>query len=220
MRTSILPLVVLIAFAGSAAAERLTSIDKVNGSIRTEQGQAYDSLETVNGSITLAAQVQAESVETVNGSISLNEGARAESVETVNGSISFGASSQAGSAETVNGSIRLDRGAAVQRDVETVNGAIRLEAATIGGDVETVNGDITLLDGSRIAGGITIEKPSTGWFNWGGNTRLPKIVIGPNSEVVGALVFKREVELFVHESARIGRVEGAEAKRYSGSELP
>lgn len=220
MRMSILPLVVLIAFAGSAAAERLTSIDKVNGSIRTEQGRAYDSLETVNGSITLAAQVQAESVETVNGSISLNEGARAESVETVNGSISFGASSQAGSAETVNGSIRLDRGAAVQRGVETVNGAIRLEAATIGGDVATVNGDITLLDGSRIAGGITIEKPSTGWFNWGGNPRVPKIVIGPNSEVVGPMVFKREVELFVHESARIGRVEGAEAKRYSGSDLP
>jgi hypothetical protein len=45
-------------------------------------------------------------------------------------------------------------------------------------------------------------------------------VIGPNSEVVGPMVFKREVELFVHESARIGRVEGAEAKPYSGSELP
>jgi hypothetical protein len=45
-------------------------------------------------------------------------------------------------------------------------------------------------------------------------------VIGPDSEVVGAIVFKREVELFVHESARIGRVDGAEAKRYSGSELP
>lgn len=220
MRKSILPLVLLMSVAGAAVADRLPSIDKVNGSIRTEEGRAYNSLETVNGSITLAAQVRANSVETVNGSISLNESASAEGVETVNGSISLGASAQVGRAETVNGSIRLERGAAVRGDVETVNGAIRLEAASIGGNLETVNGDITLLDGSRIAGGITIEKPSTGWFNLGGNNRLPKVVIGPNSEVVGTMVFKREVELFVHETARIGRVDGAEAKRYSGSAMP
>lgn len=220
MRKSILPLVLLMSVAGAAIADRPPSIDKVNGSIRTEEGRAYDSLETVNGSITLAVQVRANSVETVNGSISLNEGASAEGVETVNGSISLGASAQVGSAETVNGSVRLDRGATVRGDVETVNGAIRLEAASIGGNLETVNGDITLLDGSRIAGGITVEKPSTGWFNFGGNSRLPKVVIGPNSEVVGTMVFKRDVELFVHETARIGRVDGAEAKRYSGSAMP
>jgi hypothetical protein len=34
------------------------------------------------------------------------------------------------------------------------------------------------------------------------------------------MVFEREVELFVHETARIGSVQGAEAQRYSGSELP
>lgn len=220
MRQSILPLVLLMTFAGTAIAERLPSIDKVNGSIRTEEGRAYDSLETVNGSIQLAVRVRADSVETVNGSITLNESASAERVETVNGSISLAASAQVGAAETVNGSVRLERGATVLRDVETVNGGIRLDAASIGGNVETVNGDITLLDGSRIAGGITVDKPNTGWFNLGGNNRLPKIVIGPNSEVAGPMVFKREVELFVHDTARIGRVEGAEAKRYSGSAMP
>jgi hypothetical protein len=95
-----------------------------------------------------------------------------------------------------------------------------MESASIGGNFDTVNGDITLLDGSRIAGGITIEKPNSGWFNWGGNSRVPKIVIGPDSEVAGPMVFEREVELFVHETARIGTVQGAEAQRYSGSELP
>jgi hypothetical protein len=75
-----------------------------------------------------------------------------------------------------------------------------------------------VLDGSRVAGGIKIEKPSAGWFNWGGKQRSPSVVIGPNSEVAGELVFEREVELHVHDSARIGRVSGAEVKRFSGSE--
>lgn len=216
MRTSILPLVVLIAFAGSAAAERLTSIDKVNGSIRTDEGAAYRSLETVNGSIVLAAGASADSAETVNGSITLRERARADSVETVNGSLVLEAAADAGSAETVNGAIRLGRGAAVRGDVETVNGEIKLDAAEVGGNIQTVNGDISLLDGSRVAGGIRIEKPNTGWFNWNSTPRVPKVVIGANSEVAGSLVFEREVELFVHDSARIGRVEGAEVQRFSG----
>jgi hypothetical protein len=35
--------------------------------------------------------------------------------------------------------------------------------------------------------------------------------------VEGTLDFEREVELFVHDSARIGKVSGATAKKFSGA---
>jgi hypothetical protein len=67
-----------------------------------------------------------------------------------------------------------------------------------------------------VGGGILVEKPSTGWFN-SNKSRIPRIVIGPRSVVEGALVFEREVELFVHASARIGEVTGATAQAYTDS---
>ena len=45
----------------------------------------------------------------------------------------------------------------------------------------------------------------------------PRIVIGPKSQILGELRFERDVRLYVHESARIGRVTGAEPVRYSGA---
>src|SRR3546814_8253871 len=42
-----------------------------------------------------------------------------------------------------------------------------------------------------------------------GSNRKPRIVIGPNAVVEGDLVFEREVTLYVHSSARIGKVTGA-----------
>jgi hypothetical protein len=50
--------------------------------------------------------------------------------------------------------------------------------------------------------------------------RKPRIVIGPNAVVEGPLVFKREVNLYVHRTARIGQVTGATAVRYDGATAP
>ena len=55
-----------------------------------------------------------------------------------------------------------------------------------------------------------------GW----GKQRPPRIVIGPNAVVDGPLVFEREVTLYVHDSARIGKVTGAIAVRYSSPTPP
>jgi hypothetical protein len=75
-----------------------------------------------------------------------------------------------------------------------------------------------VLDGSVVSGRILVEKPNGGWFNNNSNHRVPKIVIGAHSEVRGELRFEREVELFVHESARIGAVVGASPTRFSGEQ--
>ena len=154
------------------------------------------------------------------------------SAETVNGGINVGEEATVGTLETVNGGITLGKGAVVERDVETVNGGIvgrqgvqiggnaetvngglNFEGARIAGGLATTNGDITLA-ASHVRGGILVEKPSMGWWN-SGNSRKPRIVIGPRSVVDGTLVFEREVELFVHASARIGAVKGATAQAFT-----
>lgn len=199
------------AFAGSTGPD----IDKVNGSIRVDEGQLAGDLETVNGSIHLASHAKADSADTVNGSIELGDDAEIDSAETVNGAVSLGQRARIRhDVESVNGAITLERGADVGGKVSNVNGRIRTESARIGGDIETVAGDIEIGADSRIDGGILVEKPS-GW-SWG-KQKNPRVVIGPNAVVRGRLVFRRDVDLYVSTSAKIGAVEGATAKSFSGA---
>ena len=221
MRTAlmILPLAVGLALSSSASAADRTSIDKVNGSIHAEAGRAYGSLETVNGSIRIDANTTAGSAETVNGSIQVGDGAQVDTLTTVNGSIHAGVRVRiAGNVETVNGGILVDRGGTVGGGVETVNGAIGLIGTDVARGIETVNGDVTVGAGSHVHGGIKVEKPRMQFVTI--RRRDPRIVIGPNAQVDGAMVFERPVTLYVHDSAKIGAVTGATAKRYSGATPP
>lgn len=201
------------AFAGQ-------DIDKINGSITAEASQTYGDLETVNGSIRIEANARIENAETVNGSIQAADNVHTRSLSTVNGSIRVGTQAQIdGGVETVNGSVFVDRGGRVARDVETVNGAIGLVDSDLGGGIETVNGDITVGAGSHVQGGIHVEKPGAQWIRIG-KRKPPRIVIGPNAQVDGPLVFEREVTLYVHRTAKIGKVTGATAVRYDGERAP
>ena len=196
-------------------------IDKVNGSITAEAGRSYGDLSTVNGGIDLERGARVEDVETVNGGIEAEDDVATRSVSTVNGGIRFGQRAQVdGDVETVNGGIFLDRGGNVRRGVSTVNGAIGLVDTDLGGGIETVNGDITVGVGSHVKGGIHVEKPNGNWGFRMGKPKIPRIVIGPNAVVEGNLVFEREVTLYVHQSARIGNVSGATARRYSTATPP
>ena len=56
-------------------------------------------------------------------------------------------------------------------------------------------------------------------MQWG-RQRIPRIVIGPNAVVDGALVFERDVVLYVHDTARIGSVRGANPKSYNTATPP
>src|SRR5690606_40628565 len=101
--------------------------------------------------------------------------------------------------------------------VGTGAGGRGLARAGVGGNSRNGNGDITLDDGSVVEGTVRYSKPS-GW-HWSAS-RDPRVVIGRDSEVRGELVFEREVELYVHESAKIGKVTGATVQRYSGNRPP
>lgn len=217
--------------AGTVLAQ--DNIDRVSGGITAEANREYGSLTTVNGGITLKEGARARSAETVNGGIRVGARARVGNAEAVNGGIELDADAQAGSVEVVNGGITLREGARVENDAETVNGgfrarqgvhiggdastvngAISLVGARVGGDLVTTNGDITLARGAVVVGELRVEKPQGAWWSTTPN-RKPRIVIGANSVVEGSLVFEREVELFVHPSARIGTVTGATAQPFT-----
>lgn len=221
-----LPLVLALAaalVAGSAAAgDRADSVDKVNGSITAQAGQTYRDLSTVNGSIRIEEGARTEEASTVNGSIKVDDRAQTRDMETVNGGIRLGRDVQVdGSLETVNGEVFVDRGGRVSGGVATVNGAIGLVATELGRGIETVNGDITVGAGSHVRGGIKIEKPTSNWMPISfGRKQPPRIIIGPNATVDGALVFEREVKLYVHRTAKIGPVTGATAVAYDGDRAP
>ncbi len=191
----------LLLAAGPVLAQQ--NISKVNGSIVAQAGRAYGDVETVNGSITLETGATVEDAETVNGSVRAGNDISADSLSTVNGSIRVGERARVGgSVETVNGSIFIDRG------------------GSVGGGIETVNGDITVGVGSHVSGGITVTKPTSNWFPVQVNKRKPRIIIGPNAVVEGELKFEREVTLYVHETARTGKITGATATSYSGTRAP
>lgn len=193
-------------------------IDKVNGAIRTEAGVEYGDLDTVNGSISIEKATRADSASTVNGSIEVDDEAVVGSLETVNGGIDIGTAVEVErDVETVNGGVGIERGSRIHGGIETVNGRIEMEGTEVDKGLATVNGDITVGADSIVRGGILVEKPTGNWFNFGsGNQKKPRIVIGPNAVVEGSLTFEREVELFVHDTAKIGRVSGATAVKFSG----
>jgi DUF4097 and DUF4098 domain-containing protein YvlB len=218
MKLSPLPLLLALMIpCGSAWAA--DDISKVNGSITAEPGQAYGDLETVNGNIKVGAGASTHSIETVNGSIAVDEGARTGSVSTVNGRIVIGPRVIAGgNLETVNGSIFTDRGSQIEGSIETVNGGIGLVETRLRNSITTVNGDITVGVGSQVEGGIHVEKPN---FNISLSApRKPRVIIGPKASVAGELHFEREVVLYVHRTASIGPVTGAEPVPFDTDAAP
>jgi hypothetical protein len=209
-------------------------VSKVNSSIRIEAGEHTGNVSTVNGSIHIEDGATAENVGTVNGSIEVGRNAAVERLKTVNGGIDVGAGTKATEIQTVNGMLKLaenvevngnvtavnagvslDKGASVTGKLSNVNGRMTLIGARVGDGIKTVTGDIDIRAGSRVQGGILVEKPS---FRWVNRNRPPRIVIGPDAVVEGTLEFEHEVVLLVSDRARIGEVKGAEVVRFSGEQ--
>ncbi|MBN5144938.1 hypothetical protein JY471_20680 [Stenotrophomonas maltophilia] len=218
MKTLSIPLLfgVLLATGPVAAQE---DISKVNGSISADVGQRYGKLDTVNGGIRVGEGVETGSIDTVNGGVKVADRARTGQIETVNGGVRLGREVIArGDVSTVNGSIFSDRGSQIEGGVETVNGGIGLVESRVGKDVETVNGDITVGIGSQVNGGVHVRKPNFSVSLTA--SRKPRVIIGPNAVVSGPLQFEREVVLYVHRTARIGPVTGAEPISFDAETAP
>lgn len=192
----------------------------VNGNIVAGDSAVVDgSLETVNGTIRIADNVQLRDAGTVNGSIRIGSGVIADDVESVNGSIRVGGNARiSGEISAVNGKIEVGAGGSVAGDVSNVNGEFRIVGTEIGGDLTTVSGDVWLTENSTLSGDLVVEKPR-GWGNK--RRRMPKVVIGPGSRVLGRIVAEREIELYLSDTAEVGEVTGEialeDAVRFSGA---
>jgi hypothetical protein len=152
----------------------------------------------------------------VMGGLHADEGEVVGDLDTVNGGISIEDRATAGSIETVNGGIRTDFFTKVGGDVSTVNGGITVRQTDVGGRISMVNGNITIGNKSHVHGGILVEKNKGIDFGWGSRKpKLPRIVIGPNAIVDGELRFERKVDLYVHTTAKIGKVIGATPVAYT-----
>ncbi|MEM7612173.1 MAG: hypothetical protein AAF270_10860 [Pseudomonadota bacterium] len=182
----------------------------VNGKVSVGPGAVVrGDLETVNGSISIAENVQAGAVESVNGRIQIDRGADIASSETVNGRNSIGPDSRvAGDVSTVNGLISVGSGSEVGGDISAVNGKIRLNNVMVNGNVENINGGMELKDGTRVAQSVIVRKPKSSGWSWGkkDKNKKPRIVIGRDVVIEGDLVLEQEVELYVHETAKIGAI--------------
>jgi hypothetical protein len=190
----------------------------LNGNVFVEKDTVVEDgdFSTVNGNIEIAERAQVQSVRAVNGNIRIADGARARDVESVNGRLEIGRDAQiGGSVKLVNGDVGLAKGALVGGSIATVNGEIVAHGATIEGSVANYAGGMQIMDGSVVKGSLTVHEPE----DMDGEREPPRIVIGPDSRVLGRLKFERPVTLYVHETAEVGPVDGAEPIRYAG-DLP
>ena len=190
-------------------------IDKVNGSIRVPDNATAGKLSTVNGGIHVGAGAHVKTTETVNGGTDIDRDSTVTSIETVNGGVTVGEKVKVEkTVETVNGGITLQPGADVAGKVSNVNGGMRINGAHVGGGLETTSGDIDIGANSRVEGGILVNEDHS-WFH-SNSSRKPRVTIGPHATVQGNLSFKRDVDLYVSESATIGPVQGATPNKFSG----
>lgn len=188
----------------------------INGNVRVEKhADARDSsFKTVNGSVVVEEDARVNDCATVNGSVRIGDRTKSGDLRTVNGDLKVGRDAIIdGHIQLVNGSVRLAPGAEVQGDVGTVNGLIEMHAARVDGNVTNTNGGMMIMDGSQVQGDVKVKDAGDDPYS-----KPPKIVIGEKARIRGRLVFDRPVELYVHDSAEIGPVSGAQINRYSGRE--
>lgn len=195
--------------------ERDGNLSTVNGRVILGDGaHVAGDLSSVNGGIRLGADSSAHAVETVNGGIEFGDGAEAREATTVNGRIRLGEGAKVtGEVTAVNGSISLATDSHVEGTVSNVNGRITLTAARIDGNLITRNGTIELLEGSEVGGDLEVRSTND-------DEDRVRVVIGPGSSVAGMIRIERPADVYVHETASFGGIEGAEVIRYSGDEAP
>lgn len=209
----------------------------MNGSVTISNGAKARSVTSTNGRIVLADKAEAAELGTTNGAISIGAHGRVTgNVTTTNGAIRLGQGAEiGGKVKAANGSIHLD-GAHVAGGLEALVGAVTLgPGSKVEGGIKTVDGAITVGKGATVTGGLLIEPADnsrcthdcndTGTTTFSGviaaifgskDTAKPRVVIGPGAVVQGKLDFRRAVDLEVSDRAKIGPVDGATPKKFSG----
>lgn len=184
----------------------------VNGSITVhDNAEVTGTLRTVNGKIRVGDHCKVSELTVVNGDIKVGQATSTGPIQAVNGGVDLGLGVDVdGRIMTVNGKIKAQPRTHVDGDLGSVNGKIELHGTIVTGEVENHHGGMLITDGSVIQGDVAVRKSDSD-----NDKSVPRVVIGPDTQVQGRLIFERPVHLYVHESAKIGEVQGATPERYS-----
>lgn len=166
---------------------------------------------SIAGNIEVGRQASIRDARTVAGNIDIREGSRVGSLSTVAGNISLAADVKVkGSIRTVAGDVEIARGCTISGNLGTVAGHITLAHSAVVGDVTLTGGKLDLT-GARITGALLVKAPDDDDkdVDWA------EINIGPDSEVTQVIVEKKaRTRLRIHRKAKVGSVQGVEAKYY------
>lgn len=223
-----------LALVVSTPALAQQSLSKISDDIQTQAGQQYGSLSSVSGDVHVAGNVQAKGVRTVSGDITIDSGATVGSVANTSGNIQVGNNAKLAGVKSVSGNIRLgtdaqvggdvaavsgnifaDRGTHITGDIASVSGSIGLVQTQLDGGITFATSDLTVGVGSHVKGRIYLKKPTFSHLD-----HPPRIVIGPNAVVDGDLDFELPVQLYVHSSAKTGKITGATPIPFSSATPP
>ncbi|MDG2525147.1 hypothetical protein P6166_07240 [Stenotrophomonas sp. HITSZ_GD] len=223
-----------LALAVATPALAQQNLSKVSGDITTQAGQQYGALSSVSGDVHVAGNVQAAGVHTVSGDIRIDSGATIGNVgntsgnikaadnvkladlKTVSGNIQLGREVQVnGDVATVSGDIFTDRGTHITGAINSVSGSIGLVQTVVDGGITFASSDLTVGVDSHVKGRIYLKKP-----NFSHLDHPPRIVIGPQVVVDGPLDFELPVQLYVHSSAKTGKITGATPIAFSSATPP
>ena len=195
------------------------SVSRVLGSIDIGANQSAGNLSSVNGAIEVGSNSTVAGIDTVNGHLRRGAGSSADSMTTVNGSVTLDADAKVkGAVSTVNGSLLLAPGVEVGGALSNVKGDVTVDGAHVVGELRTESGSVETRHGARLDAGIHVGNNRHNWGLFGRST--PRIVIGPDT-VVGPLTFERKVTLYISDRALVnGKIEGAQAVRFSGEKPP
>lgn len=190
----------------------------VNGRIAVgAEAEVDGDLRTVNGDAEVGAGSRLHDLSVVNGRVRIADGVQLGRVACVNGDVTLGMRVKAGGdVATVNGRLQVGGGSIVDGDARTVNGPLELRGATVRGAVENHAGDVRLLDGTLVEGDLRLAPPDQPGRP---DPQPDVIVIGVGAQVRGTVRAERPVRLFVHPSARLGKVEGVVPQPFEGTDV-
>ena len=194
-------------------------VSNVNGRIVIGSGMNVNDVRNVNGRIVVESGATTGNLRTVNGRVNIEGDVSINgNVNTVNGGITALSGGEInGSAGSVNGRVNFSN-VSVGIDVTTTNGSIDLTDVTIGENIETTNGNISL-ENSVVERDLIVRERrwNNGLFGlFGLFDRDPKVIISPDSHVRGSLIAREKIRLYVHETASVDNIIGANPISYSG----
>lgn len=212
-------------------------IDTGSGSVRLHDDARSGDIDTGSGRVELGRNARAGRIDTGSGRVRLDDGAQSERIDTGSGGVEGGSGIIIdGKIDTGSGGVELGAGSRVAGDIDTGSGGVELVGTEVAGDIDTGSGRIYLTDSnvlgevrtrsgevrlegnSHVHGDLLVRTNRCWGLCWSNDPSPARVVIGANARVDGRIKFEHRGELWVHEQARIGKVEGVEVQRFQGEQ--